>query len=226
MTDPTESDDIPICEDECVTWGGHADNCRVPAAIRALEAKVRVEARRGDRWQNAHEEQRKALERTHHMLRNLLARIHRDGGHYAAEHGLEKATEDADQIVAEVFADRDHWKRSFDNMAGDVFEEKRRHAVTQFDRDRLAGEVERLNEMLAADADSWRAVLAARDAEVARLTSELAAARENEARWLWMFPDDALVSVTERMQRVYRKWDGCDSWNAAVDAARRAGGEG
>lgn len=43
-TDPREggSDDYPICEDECVTWGGHADNCRVPAAIRALEAKVKA----------------------------------------------------------------------------------------------------------------------------------------------------------------------------------------
>ena len=29
------------------------------------------------------------------QLRNLLAIIHRDGGHYVAEHGLEKATEDA-----------------------------------------------------------------------------------------------------------------------------------
>lgn len=30
-----------------------------------------------------------------HHLQNLLAVIHGDGGHYAAEHGLEKATEDA-----------------------------------------------------------------------------------------------------------------------------------
>jgi hypothetical protein len=34
------SDDIPICEDECVTWGGHADNCRVVATITALRAEV------------------------------------------------------------------------------------------------------------------------------------------------------------------------------------------
>lgn len=34
-----------------------------------------------------------------HNLRNLLAIIHRDGGHYAAEHGLEKATQDAMSIV-------------------------------------------------------------------------------------------------------------------------------
>lgn len=34
-----------------------------------------------------------------HILRNLLAVIHRDGGHYATEHGLEKAGEDAEALV-------------------------------------------------------------------------------------------------------------------------------
>ena len=33
-------------------------------------------------------------------LRNLLAIIHRDGGHYTSEHGLEKATEDAIIIIS------------------------------------------------------------------------------------------------------------------------------
>jgi hypothetical protein len=33
------------------------------------------------------------------MLRNLLARVHRDGGHYLEEHGLDKALEDADAKV-------------------------------------------------------------------------------------------------------------------------------
>jgi len=35
---------------------------------------------------------------------NLLARIHRDGGHYEARHGTAKAVADADLIVAELFA--------------------------------------------------------------------------------------------------------------------------
>ena len=39
-----------------------------------------------------------------HLLRNLLARIHRDGGHYTEAHGLEKAVADADVIVARLFA--------------------------------------------------------------------------------------------------------------------------
>lgn len=35
---------------------------------------------------------------------NLLARIHRDGGHYVAEHGLHKALQDAEGIVIERIA--------------------------------------------------------------------------------------------------------------------------
>lgn len=38
------------------------------------------------------------------MLSNLLARIHRDGGHYEAEHGTRKACVDADDIVAHLYA--------------------------------------------------------------------------------------------------------------------------
>jgi hypothetical protein len=36
------------------------------------------------------------------LLRNLLAVIHRDGGHYAAEHGLEKAVSDAMSLVTDL----------------------------------------------------------------------------------------------------------------------------
>jgi len=35
----------------------------------------------------------------YHHLMNLLAVIHRDGGHYVEEHGLEKAVEDAINVV-------------------------------------------------------------------------------------------------------------------------------
>lgn len=35
------------------------------------------------------------------MLRNLLARVHGDGGHYLEAHGLEKSVEDADMMIAE-----------------------------------------------------------------------------------------------------------------------------
>jgi len=32
-------------------------------------------------------------------LMNLLAYIHRDGGHYTAEHGLEKSVKDAKEVI-------------------------------------------------------------------------------------------------------------------------------
>ena len=35
------------------------------------------------------------------LLGNLLARIHRDGGHYTGEHGLERSTETADSKVVD-----------------------------------------------------------------------------------------------------------------------------
>lgn len=38
------------------------------------------------------------------MLTNLLARIHRDGGQYVKQHGMDKAFADADTIVAGLYA--------------------------------------------------------------------------------------------------------------------------
>lgn len=42
-----------------------------------------------------------------HMLNNLLAVIHRDGGHYTGKHGVQKSAEDAMKIVAEMYADKE-----------------------------------------------------------------------------------------------------------------------
>jgi len=39
------------------------------------------------------------IENLEHWLRNLLAVIHRDGGHYAEKYGLEKASVDAEDVV-------------------------------------------------------------------------------------------------------------------------------
>lgn len=46
-----------------------------------------------------------------HLL-NLLARIHRDGGHYTMKHGLEKSVADADKIVAKLNSDADVFRRN------------------------------------------------------------------------------------------------------------------
>ena len=35
-------------------------------------------------------------------LLNILAVTHRDGGQYTAEHGIEKSTKDAQQIIADA----------------------------------------------------------------------------------------------------------------------------
>lgn len=48
----------------------------------------------------------------HRQLCNLLARIHRDGGHYADRHGLTKAVADADLVVAELHCLADEVKRT------------------------------------------------------------------------------------------------------------------
>ncbi len=58
-----------------------------------------VQHEAADMLRNQHEELlRMTKERTH--IYNLLAIIHRDGGQYASEHGIEKACDDAGAQVA------------------------------------------------------------------------------------------------------------------------------
>ena len=50
---------------------------------------------------DAHAAEIDSLKRERHHIYDLLARIHRDGGQYTAEHGVEKACDDAEaQVVA------------------------------------------------------------------------------------------------------------------------------
>ena len=73
-------------------------DCGLPANVGSMEwlgpnAKADAcDPRRGDSSYEAS------------MLLNLLARIHRDGGHYVEEHGLDKALEDADAKVVQWLA--------------------------------------------------------------------------------------------------------------------------
>ena len=82
--------------------------------IECLKAEVGRLTRSCDGWQgdarlyarNAADWEAKA--RTAEAERDdLLARIHRDGGHYVLEHGVKKACADADLIVANLYAERD-----------------------------------------------------------------------------------------------------------------------
>lgn len=99
------------------------------------------------------------------------------------------------------------------------------------DRDRLAGEVERLElrvahwQQLHEHAINATAALSA-DAisltdDNTRLTSELAAARENEARYLWLRD----TSDAEQCEYMFDTLE-LENWDEYIDAARRAGGEG
>lgn len=50
-----------------------------------------------------HIEEIQEILETQQALGNLLARIHRDGGHYQQKHGTRKAIEDAEKIVCNFF---------------------------------------------------------------------------------------------------------------------------
>lgn len=64
-------------------------------------------------WDDALKEQVEQLQAEGHELRNLLAIIHRDGGHYFEEHGAAKAVADAHLIWGQLQAERDEWKEIF-----------------------------------------------------------------------------------------------------------------
>ncbi len=83
-----------ITEDLRDIPSGDRDLKTLEAAVRTIDGLV-VESHvlRNDR------------DRWRHHCRNLLARIHRDGGHYLERHGLEKAAADADEIVAKMNSD-------------------------------------------------------------------------------------------------------------------------
>lgn len=57
-----------------------------------------------DKLYAALREMEERLAATEEERNNLLARIHRDGGHYVGEHGVKKACADADLIVANLHA--------------------------------------------------------------------------------------------------------------------------
>jgi hypothetical protein len=56
-------------------------------------------------------------DRLRQQLGDILARIHRDGGHYIAEHGWEKALADADIELANMLDWREVEKRTQENLS-------------------------------------------------------------------------------------------------------------
>lgn len=60
--------------------------------VRELEAKVTILKAERD-------EAHRTRDEIQHQLLNLLAVIHRDGGHYTAEHGVEASVDRAEDII-------------------------------------------------------------------------------------------------------------------------------
>ncbi len=60
------------------------------------------------------------IERLRQSLGNLLAVIHRDGGHYTAMHGREKAVRDAHLIWASLIGDNERLRAALKPFAEDV----------------------------------------------------------------------------------------------------------
>jgi hypothetical protein len=76
-----------------------------------MQASLRVADEASERFKDFHERMVADLiaerDQAERQRNNLLARIHRDGGHRHAEVGTEKACEEADLIVANLNASRD-----------------------------------------------------------------------------------------------------------------------
>ena len=66
---------------------------------------------------------------------NLLARIHRDGGHHADAIGWERAADEADMIVARLFVERDEARAEVDRLRAEL----------SLERDRCAGLVREIH---------------------------------------------------------------------------------
>lgn len=91
MSDTPRVDEMEVDNSEFADWGsGPSGFVRVDDA-RALERELAA--------------LRAEVKRFRSQRDNLLARIHRDGGHYLAEHGEAKALQEADMIVAETYAE-------------------------------------------------------------------------------------------------------------------------
>ena len=136
------------------------------------------------------------------FLHNLLARIHRDGGHYTATHGLDKSVADADKIIADLYVTRDA-------LTSELHEAYRRKDKSDTECDALQAQLDNANnELLQADdelaaARFQLAALATREPSEGDHSDFLSELREiNRGHLspesmvlpLWRFVRDALLS--------------------------------
>jgi hypothetical protein len=78
-------------------------------------------------------------------LTNLLCRIHRDGGHYFNAHGLDKAFDDADTIVADLNANSDSYREQNTNLREQLVQEEGKHTELQRQLDSYREKAEELS---------------------------------------------------------------------------------
>ena len=125
------------------------------------------------------------MNNTKHHLSNLLARIHRDGGHYEAEHGTERAAMDADFLVVAqnvmlgelevIKAERDEWKArcEFSFEQRDKLTAERDALKTSNDSYiTLANTAYELTEQRTAERDAAREAVISNCARVMTVTAE------------------------------------------------------
>ena len=143
-----------------------ADALRARLAETPADLRGRIEAAAAQR------EERRLTATEGEVMRDrlldLLARIHRDGGHYVTEHGIEKACEDADVLVAGLNADGSDPRDQGEALARRLHAE-REAVVAELDRTR--DEVDALESLVARQADILTGVANALRGEPASLAS-------------------------------------------------------
>ena len=99
----SQDDELSLHRDRAAAYRAavkNIDSEREANAILTAERDAAISAAVAAE-REAHAADIERLKRERHHIYDLLARIHRDGGQYAAEHGVEKACDDAEaQVVA------------------------------------------------------------------------------------------------------------------------------
>ncbi len=192
---------VGMCSPSKLAEGG-CECCE--AKLAAVEAVRALHERIADA-----ERERDELRR---WLLDLLARIHRDGGHYTERFGLRASVHDADHVVATAAVERDDLRAEVERLRRPL------HALeairgARAERDTLRAEVERLRaeRVVVADTDTLVRTAAEQVETIARLTRERDEAREaldalattlDEADgWHPVMPPARLVATVERLWR-------------------------
>ena len=113
------------------------------------------------------------VERYRTIAGNLLARIHRDGGHHANAIGWERAADEADVIVVRLYVERDEARAEVERLRSELAETERRLDAEISAMDARDGAYHALNG--ARDGSDELVALAEwRMAEIRRLRADLA----------------------------------------------------